>query len=124
MIFRTFVLAAALGALATPSFAATAVLRGLDKTSGLTKDFSAPVGKTVKFHSLEITPRTCGKRPPEESPPEAWTYLEIADTPVVDADEQKQAKREVFSGWMYQSSPALNALEHPAYDVWLIDCKS
>lgn len=124
MILRTFVLTVAFAMLAAPSFAATAVLRGLDKTSGLTQDFSAPVGKTVKFHSLDITARTCSKRPPEETPPEAWAYLEIADTPVVDADEKKPGKKDVFSGWMFQSSPALNALEHPAYDVWLIDCKS
>jgi hypothetical protein len=30
----------------------------------------------------------------------------------------------VFSGWMFASTPALNALEHPVYDVWVIDCKT
>ncbi|WP_306253394.1 DUF2155 domain-containing protein [Parvularcula sp. IMCC14364] len=29
----------------------------------------------------------------------------------------------LFSGWMFASSPSLNALEHPVYDVWVIDCK-
>ncbi|MEM1379301.1 MAG: DUF2155 domain-containing protein [Pseudomonadota bacterium] len=29
----------------------------------------------------------------------------------------------IFKGWMFASSPALNALEHPTYDVWVISCK-
>ena len=28
----------------------------------------------------------------------------------------------VFEGWMIASSPALNALEHPVYDIWVLDC--
>ena len=30
----------------------------------------------------------------------------------------------VFQGWMFASSPALNAMEHPVFDVWLLDCKN
>jgi hypothetical protein len=30
----------------------------------------------------------------------------------------------IFSGWMFASSPALSALQHPVYDVWVIDCKT
>ena len=30
----------------------------------------------------------------------------------------------LFTGWMFASSPALSALEHPVYDVWVIDCKA
>lgn len=30
----------------------------------------------------------------------------------------------IFSGWMFASSPGLNAVEHPVYDVWLTDCKT
>jgi hypothetical protein len=124
MMFRALLIAAALTLAVAPAQAATAVLRGLDKTSGQTTDFNAPVGKSVKFHSLEITARTCSSRPVEESPPEAWVYLEITDTPVADADEQRPGRTKVFSGWMFQSSPALNALDHPTYDVWLIACKA
>ena len=29
---------------------------------------------------------------------------------------------QVFSGWMFASSPALNPLEHPVYDVWVLSC--
>jgi hypothetical protein len=111
-------------ALASPSYAAPgAVLRGLDKTTGIAKDFVAPVGKHVKFGTLDVVSRACVKRPPEETP-EVSAYLEISDTPYADADKPTPEKKQMFSGWMFWSSPALNALQHPSYDVWVIDCKS
>ena len=35
-----------------------------------------------------------------------------------------ETTQKIFSGWMFASSPALNALEHPVYDVWVIDCQT
>ena len=37
-------------------------------------------------------------------------------------DARKLPANMIFSGWMFASSPALNGLEHPVYDVWVIDC--
>lgn len=91
------------------------VLRGLDKVTARTRTFRVPVGGTRDFGSLEITARHCYKTPPEE-PPERKAFLEIVD---VRPDRRSVT---VFSGWMFASSPALNALEHPVYDVWVIDC--
>ena len=31
--------------------------------------------------------------------------------------------KRIFTGWMFAASPGLHAVEHPIYDVWLIDCK-
>ena len=28
----------------------------------------------------------------------------------------------IFTGWIYANSPGLNAIEHPVYDIWLVDC--
>ena len=41
------------------------------------------------------------------------------------AERQRLGEQAVrtFTGWMFASSPALNALEHPVYDVWVLDCK-
>ncbi|MGH2930162.1 MAG: DUF2155 domain-containing protein, partial [Solirubrobacteraceae bacterium] len=64
---------------------------------------------------LEIVVRACRKTPPEE-PPEAAACLEIHDI------KPGEAPVEVFSGWMFASSPALSALEHPVYDVTVVDC--
>jgi hypothetical protein len=93
------------------------VLRGLDKITGRAIDVNAPVGMPVRFGSLSITARYCYTVPPEE-PPETTAFLQIDETKA-----GTPAKR-MFSGWMFASTPALNALEHPVYDVWVINCKT
>jgi hypothetical protein len=94
-----------------------AILRGLDKISGRAIDISAPSGVPVRFGSLTITVRYCYTVPPEE-PPETAAFLQI--------DDGKPGEKPVrmFSGWMFASTPALNGLEHPVYDVWVITCKT
>lgn len=92
-------------------------LRGVDKITARVTDIRAPMNKPLRFGSLEITPRTCSKRPPEETP-EVTAFLEISD---VKPDGEK---KKLFSGWMFASTPAISALEHPVYDVWVIDCNA
>ncbi|MBL4906285.1 MAG: DUF2155 domain-containing protein [Sneathiella sp.] len=92
------------------------VLRALDKVTARTKDIIIYIDQTVKYGTLEITARKCLKRPPEDTP-ETSTFLEIREM------KQDEDPLLVFNGWMFASSPALNALEHPVYDVWVIDCK-
>jgi hypothetical protein len=116
-VLAPWVLALALGGLlAGAAKAETAVLQGLDKITARISTFEVPVDQTAEFGSLEITVRRCDKTPPEE-PPESAAFMEIVDArpdspPVL-----------LFSGWMFASSPAVSALEHPVYDVWVIDCK-
>ncbi|MBT3553875.1 MAG: DUF2155 domain-containing protein [Rhodospirillaceae bacterium] len=94
-----------------------AVLQALDKVTARVSTFDAPVSATIKFGTLEIIARTCDKRPPEEAP-ESTAFLDIWEArpgePVVS----------VYRGWMFASSPALAAMEHPVYDVWVLDCKN
>jgi len=93
------------------------ILRGLDKVTGRAIDVAVPIGVPVRFGSLTITARYCYTVPPEE-PPETTAFVQIDDGKPGD-----QLKR-VFSGWMFASTPALSALEHPIYDVWVITCKT
>lgn len=95
----------------------TAVLQGLDKVTARISTIEAPVGQAVRFGSLEITVRACRKHPPEE-PPEAAAFIEIREKK---ADEEPKL---LFSGWMFASSPALSTLQHPVYDLWVVDCKN
>jgi len=92
-----------------------ALLQGLDKVTARISPIEATIGHAVRFGTLDITVHRCLKRPPEETP-ESTALLEIREVrpgepPVV-----------IFRGWMFASSPALNALEHPVYDVWVKDC--
>jgi hypothetical protein len=112
--------AAALGAtaLAGGSLAdayPVSVLRGLDKVAARTTTIYAPIGEPVRFGTLEILADICDKRPPEETP-ESAAFLEIA--------EQRPGKEPsfVFRGWMFASSPGLSAMQHPVYDLWVLDC--
>lgn len=92
------------------------VLRALDKVTARTKDLFVPIDETAIFGSLAVRPRKCLKRPPEE-PPETSAFLEISEI------HEGADDLTLFTGWMFASSPAINALEHPVYDVWVIDCK-
>jgi hypothetical protein len=93
------------------------VLQALDKVSARVSPLEVPVGQTVAFGNLEITARACDKRPPEELP-ESAAFLEI-----VEKHEGEPPKTQ-FIGWMFASSPAFSAMEHPVYDVWVLDCKN
>jgi hypothetical protein len=94
-----------------------AVLQGLDKVTARVTEIEAPVGRTVRFGTLEIIARTCDKRPPEETP-ESAAFLDIWEV------RQGLPALSLFRGWMFASIPALSALEHPVYDVWVLDCVS
>jgi len=93
------------------------VLRGLDKITGRPTNIFAPIGVPVDFATLTITARYCYSTPPSE-PPETAAFVEITD------HRPDQPAKQVFSGWMHASSPSLNGLQHPLYDVWVISCKT
>lgn len=93
------------------------LLQGLDKVTARVTTIEAPLNKPVHFGTLEITAMRCFKRPPEESP-ESAAFLEIRDV------REGEAPHQLFNGWMFASSPALAALEHPVYDVWVKDCRN
>jgi hypothetical protein len=95
-----------------------ALLQGLDKITARVSKFEAPVGATMHFGTLSLRVRDCEKNPPEEAP-ESAAFVEIDEM----RPGEKIAKR-LFSGWMFASSPALNALEHPVYDIVLLDCRA
>ncbi|WP_319022309.1 DUF2155 domain-containing protein [Pseudooceanicola spongiae] len=90
------------------------VLRGLDKIDANTTDLEIPNGQSARFGSLEISLRDC--RYPVGNPSgDAFASLDIRET------EGGQSK-DLFDGWMIASSPALNALDHFRYDVWVLRC--
>lgn len=106
----------------SPAYAQRAVVRGLDKITGHASDYTLTLGRGARIGSLEVIARACTKSAPEETP-EVRIYLQIYDHPPAREGEESE-RREVFHGWMFASSPGLNALEHPTYDIWAIDCRS
>lgn len=92
-----------------------AVLQGLDKVTARISTFPVSIDEEVRFGTLSIRVRACHKTPPTE-PPESTAFLEIIDI------RQDNEQVPLFSGWMFASSPALSALEHAVYDIWVVDC--
>nr|WP_207186741.1 DUF2155 domain-containing protein [Phaeovulum veldkampii] len=91
-----------------------AVLRGLDKIAGVTTDLDMRAGETRAYGRLQVTLWEC-RYPVEDPSSNAFARLTVVDT---------TQNAEVFSGWMIADSPALSALDHHRYDVWVIRCKT
>lgn len=88
-------------------------LRGLDKVSGVTTDLAIATGDTMHYGRMEIRLIDC-RFPADNPAADAFAFLEITD--------ELRGER-LFRGWMIASSPALNALDHPRYDVWVMGCQ-
>ena len=96
----------------TAKQASGVMLKGLDKVSGDVTDLDLAVGETAEVGRIEVTVGEC--RYPEDNPTgEGYAWLTIRDP---------ARETVLFDGWMVASSPALNALDHPRYDVWVIRC--
>lgn len=88
-------------------------LRALDNITQRLTDIDISVGETVTYERLTITLRDC-RYPVDNPSSDAFAYLVIGDT-------RENAPR--FSAWMMASSPALSALDHPRYDIWVLRCR-
>jgi len=94
-----------------------ATLRALDKITARVEEIDIPTEQPYKFGTIVITVHSCRVTPPEETP-ESASFLDVTEFKNGAAKETP-----VFRGWMFASSPALSAMEHPVYDLWLIGCK-
>lgn len=90
-------------------------LRAIDKLTGEVTTLEVAVGEEVEWERLRIAVDACfariGGRAPESS-----VFMRIFD---------KKIESEIgasFSGWMFSSSPALSAMDHSRYDVWVLNC--
>ena len=92
-----------------------AVLRALDKVTARVEELKVPIDQPLKFGTLVITVRDCRVTPPEETP-EAAAFLDVSEI------KTGLTETPVFRGWMFASSPALSAMEHPVYDLWVTGC--
>jgi len=106
----------AAAASAAPINNPVAEFTGLDKITGRTITFDVNIDETVQFGALQVTPRVCHTRPPTE-PAQTTAFVEVDEITLANKIER------LFTGWMFAASPGLHAVEHPVYDVWLIDCK-
>lgn len=88
------------------------VLRVLDKVTGAVTDLTLAAGETGALGHLTVTLNEC--RYPTANPSgDAFAKVTVI---------YRDLTTPVFSGWMIASAPALNAMDHPRYDVWALRC--
>lgn len=93
---------------------AGANIRQLDKMTGRIQSFEIAAGAETQFDRLRVRLEAC-RAPEDNSQHGSMAFVQIWDTKLVDSEP-------VFSGWMFAESPALSALDHPRYDLWVISC--
>ena len=92
-----------------------ALMQAMDKVTGRVNKITVPVNSKISFGDFSLVLRACKKRPAEETP-ENFAFVDVADKSFGE-DEYN-----IFRGWMLSSTPGMNAIEHPIYDVWLLEC--
>lgn len=73
-------------------------------------------GQEYAIGDMSLTMHDCISTPPEE-PPETKAFLEISEF-------KAGRDKALFTGWMFASSPGINAMEHPVFDIWPLACKT
>lgn len=89
-------------------------IRFLDKVSGKVDDIHLTLAVPETRGRLTITMDEC--RYPIDNPvADAQAHLTVIDD---------VAGTTTFTGWMMASSPALSAMDHARYDIWVLSCDS
>ena len=86
------------------------LLQALDKTTGRTSFLTVKIDEPYAYGDLVVTVEKCMKHPPEETP-ENSVFLTVSEQ-----------EKNIFRGWMFSSNPALSAMDHPVYDIWVVEC--
>jgi hypothetical protein len=101
-----------------------AIVEAVNKITAESMRFAVEVGgRPVMFQrTLIVSARACEVSAPDERVEDAIAYLEFNIRPrgMLQAAEPRQ----IFRGWMFASSPAVNGLEHPIYDAWVVGCRA
>jgi hypothetical protein len=100
-------------------FTDVAQIRILNKITGKTFELERKIGEEITVEDLDIKFIRCWKSYPEETP-ENKLLLKVYET----KDKYVDRRNLIFFGWIFSSSPSLNGLEHPSYDITLENCKN
>lgn len=94
----------------------TARLQALDKVTARVTVIEVRVGETARFGTLAVNVRACHARPADEVP-DAAVWMQITDS------RAPAGTPPAFQGWMFANAPGVHMLEHPVYDIRVLDCR-
>ena len=93
-------------------------LKALDKITAKTSAFRLAVGEKKVFGALEIKALKCQLSENNETT-DAVAYLQVKDLSTKDNNQVF-----LFNGWTFASSPTLQSIDHPIYDLWITGCEN
>tara|TARA_B100000029_G_scaffold458775_1_gene488407 strand:- start:369 stop:899 length:531 start_codon:yes stop_codon:yes gene_type:complete len=93
-------------------------IKALDKITAKTLAIKLGIGEKKYFGSLEIKGLKCQLSENSEFS-DAVAYLQVKD---LDAKDNNQVF--LFNGWTFASSPTLESIDHPIYDLWITGCEN
>jgi hypothetical protein len=105
----------------TPLAQRVATLGLLNKRNNISENIVLKPGEARRIGNVVIKLASCERTAPWESPEETGAFVQVLVNER-DKIDQPLRWRRIFSGWLFKSSPSLNVVEHPIYDVWVKDC--
>jgi len=93
-------------------------LTALDKITAKTSSIRLAVGDKKFFGSLEIQALKCQLSEGSDTS-DAVAYIQVKD---LSAKDNNQVF--LFNGWTFASSPTLQSIDHPIYDLWITSCEN
>lgn len=100
----------------TPMAQRVAVIGLLNKRNGDTREITLKPGQATRIGDVVLRLRACERTAPWEQEQLTGAFVQVV---VRGVDKHW---RRTFSGWLYKERPALNAVQHPIYDVWTKSC--
>ena len=93
-------------------------LTALDKITAKTSSIRLAIGDKKFFGSLEIKAFKCQLSEGGDTP-DTVAYIQVKD---LSAKNNNQVF--LFNGWTFASSPTLQSIDHPVYDLWITSCEN
>ena len=93
-------------------------LKALDKITAKTSAIKLAIGEKKFFGPLEIKALKCQLSESNDTI-DTVAYLQVKD---LSAKDNNQVF--LFNGWTFASSPTLQSIDHPVYDLWITGCEN
>ncbi len=101
-----------------------AIVQVVDKITTETNRFEIRIDRPVQYKTLIFTLHACEGSAPGEIDRDFVAHMSVDFQAPAPQGRPRPARKAVFRGWMYASSPSVSPFEHSTYDAWLIACKT
>ena len=93
-------------------------LKALDKITARTSLIKIEIGEKKNFGKLEIKPLKCSLTS-SSGVDDNVAYIQVKDL-----SSKNNNQVFIYNGWIFSSSPTLRSIDHPIYDLWLVNCEN